>query len=260
MEPIKDSLYDIFVNCPTRENLRALLQKHTGEEDYLDFKEDWLDKEKEARHILAMANSGGGCIIFGVHQEDDGSFLPVGLNTLKDTAELSREVKKFLPPSLKYAVSDFKFESSEYEKLVGKKFQILVVEDKPLGLPFICCADGKNLKDGDIFIRKGTESHRANNYDIDNLIKRKLKFAKTPRTNNLALKEHLEQLKTLYSELTYTTSEGGILQALLALSSALPKTKTTTHKKDCYPKEDFDAFVVRMLDRKKKRIEEELDI
>ena len=39
MQPIKDNFYDILVNCPTRENLRALLQNHTGEEDYLDFKQ-----------------------------------------------------------------------------------------------------------------------------------------------------------------------------------------------------------------------------
>ena len=44
----KDELYEILTN-PTRENFRVLLQNHLGEEDYLDFKKEWPDKEKEAR-------------------------------------------------------------------------------------------------------------------------------------------------------------------------------------------------------------------
>lgn len=63
----KDELHDVL-NNPTRENFRVPLQNHLGEEDYLDFKKGWPEKEKEARHILAMANSGGGCIVFGVMQ------------------------------------------------------------------------------------------------------------------------------------------------------------------------------------------------
>lgn len=165
------------------------------------------------------------------------SFSPVGLKVLKDSANLKQELKKFLPPALKYAVKDFGFENSEYEKLVGKKFQILIVEDRPLDLPFVCCADGEKLRNGDIFVRKGTESDRANSYDIDKMVMRKLKVAKAPRINNLTLEKHLEQLKALYSELTYTTSEGGILQALMALKPL--SGTTTTHKKDLLSKRRF---------------------
>lgn len=254
----KDNLYDVLTN-PTRENFRILLQNHLGEEDYLDFKKDWLDKEKEAKHILAMANSGGGCIVFGVNQNEDGTFEIEGLEKFKDTADLRKEVKSYIPPTLKYYVKDFTYDNSDYDKLIGKKFQILIVEDNPLELPFVCCRDGEKLKDGDIYVRKGTESEKANNYEISELIKRKIKETKIPRNNsNMSLEKHLEQLKILYSELTYTTQTSELFSSIKKALSIL--STSTTHKKDCYPKEDYDSFIVRMLDRKKKRIEEELDL
>lgn len=254
----KDELYDVL-NNPTRENFRELLQNHLGEEDYLDFKKEWPEKEKEARHILAMANSGGGCIVFGVMQNDDGTFEIKGIDKLKDTADLRKEVKSYLPPSLRYNIKDFSYDNSEYEAMKGKKFQILIVEDNPLELPFVCCKDGEKIKDGDIYIRKGTESEKANNFEISEMIKRKIKETKIPRNNmNMTLDKHLEQLKVLYAELTYTTRNSDVFanlsKALCIFGSS------TVHKKDCYPKEDYDSFVVRMLDKKKKRIEEELDV
>lgn len=254
----KDELYDVLKN-PTRENSRVLLQNHLGEEDYLDFKKEWPDKEKEAKHILAMANSGGGCIIFGIFQNADGSFEISGLDKFKDTADLRKEIKGYLPSSLKYHVKDFFYENSEYEAMIGKKFQILIVEDRPLDLPYICCKDGVKIKDGDIYIRKGTESEKANNYEIDELIKRKIKETKIPRNKDLPLEKQLEQLKILYSELTYTTRNSEFFSGLTKLFTSYLNS-STTRRKDCYPKEDYDAFIVRMLDKKKKRIEEELDV
>lgn len=255
----KDELYDVLKE-PTRDNFRHLLQNHLGEEDYLDFKKEWPEKEKEAKHILAMANSGGGCIIFGLDQQEDGTFNIEGVNELKDAADLRNEVKAYLPDSLKYYLKDFVYDSSEYESVIGKKFQILIVEDLPADLPFVCRKEGTLLKDGDIYIRKGTESERANNYDIDKIIQRKMNVLKAPRKKELSLDDHLEHLKKLYSELTYTTVSGSLAEGIVKSISTIFGGKTAVHKKECYPKEEYDAFIVRILDKKKKRIEEELDL
>ena len=254
----KDDFYDVLKE-PTRENFRILLQNQMGEEDYLDLKKEWPEKEKIAKHILAIANSGGGCIIFGIEQKEDGTFEQNGLSKLKDPSDLRREVKGYLPPALKYMVRDFVYENSEYEALVRKKFQILIIDDNPLELPYICCKDGTILSDGDIYIRKGTESVKANNYDIDKMIQRKMNESKIPRRNTLNLEDHLSQLKTLYSELTYTTNTSEILKGMTSIITSFLGTKVT-QKKECYPKEDYDDFIVRMLNKKKKRIDEELDI
>lgn len=253
----KDDLYEILKE-PTRENFRYLLQNHLGEEDYLDFKKEWPIKEKIAKHILAIANSGGGCIVFGMGQKDDNSFEIEGLKKFKDSAELRNDIKGYIPNFLQYELKDFSYDNSEYEKMIGKKFQLLIVKNIPLQLPFICCRDGTILKDGDIYIRKGTESIRANNDDINNMILRKMNAYNVPRKNELNLQQHLQQLKILYSELTYTTNNSEIFKNISSTLSFF--TSSTVHHKDCYPKEEYDEFVVRLLDKKKKRIEEELDI
>lgn len=254
----KDELYEVLRE-PTRENFRVLLQNHLGEEDYLDFKEKWPDKEKMIKHILAIANYGGGCIVFGVEQKEDGTFETKGLNKFKDYAELNNEVKKYIPSSLKYYLKDFTYENSEYEAMKGKKFQILIIENNPYDLPFVCCKDGNNINDGDIYIRKGTESIKANNFDIEKMIETKMKASKVHRRRKMYLEQHLKQLEILYSELTYTSKEGGILSIVNASMKSITGT-LVTYKKDCYPKEDYEAFILRMLDKKKKRIEEELDV
>lgn len=81
-----------FFTAPTREALRELLRRNIGETDYLDFKADWPALPKLARHILALANSGGGALVVGVSQQTDGSLVPSGLPSIKDKAEL-------IPPS-----------------------------------------------------------------------------------------------------------------------------------------------------------------
>lgn len=253
----KDNLYEVLKE-PTLENFRELVRNHMGEEDYLDFKKDWETNEKIAKHILAMANSGGGCIIFGIGQNGDGSFDICGLKSLKDPATLKEGIKGIIPDTLEYLIKDFKYESSEYLEMKNKKFQVLFVKDNPKSLPYICCKSGTDIKDGDIYIRTGTESRKATNYQLEKIIDRKLNACKIPRNKHITLEEHFQQLKILYSELTYTTESGWISslrQALISLGS-----NKTTQKKELYPKEDYDDFVLRALNKKKKRIEEELDI
>lgn len=51
---------------------------------------------------------------------------------------------------------------------------------------------------------------------------------------NLSLEKHLEQLKTLYSELTYTTSENSLVDGVFKGLSKYFGT-STTHKKLVIP-------------------------
>lgn len=255
----KDALYKVL-DDPTLENFRILMQNHMGEEDQLDFKKQWEEDEKISKHLLAMANSGGGCIIFGVEQLENGTFKISGIDTLKDKADLKRGVKKFIPDTLKYHLKDFIYESSEYQKLQNKNFQILIVEDDPKNLPYICCRNGNNIKDGDIYCRQGTESRKATNYQVEQIIERKLVACKVPKNKNMDLKAHLEQLKVLYDELTYVETENTPLKELSKTLDNIFNGKTQVKLKDNYPKESYDDFILKVLNKKKKRIEEELDL
>ncbi len=55
-----------FYENPTREGLRELLKNNLGEYPNIDFKSQLPTFSSIARHILGIANSGGGCIILGV--------------------------------------------------------------------------------------------------------------------------------------------------------------------------------------------------
>ncbi len=254
----KDKFYKVLTE-PTMENFRFLLQNHTGEEDYLDFKADWESNEKIAKHLLALANSGGGCIVFGVKQELDGTFTIKGLSSLNDPSKLKEGIKGKIPNTLKYHIKDFEYKSAEYAAMKNKKFQLLIVEDDPKNLPFVCCSNGKDIKDGAIYVRDHTESVLANSYQIDEIINRKLNAKKIPKDRNMDLDEHLKQLKILYNELTYVERNGGLIFNFGAIMKNIIGNGMVV-KKEMYPKEDYEDFIVRVLNSKKKRIEEELDI
>ncbi len=70
-------------------------------------------------------------------------------------------IKPYLSSSLKYDVYDFSYQTSEYEALKGKQFQMLFVEDTPQFLPFISRKEGSNIKPATIYIRRGTSDEQV---------------------------------------------------------------------------------------------------
>ena len=84
---IKDHFYDQFLKEPTKDNFRDFMKKSCGELNEMDFKETWIDKGPLAKIMLAMANNGGGIIVFGVKENEDNTFDILGLDSLKDTGK-----------------------------------------------------------------------------------------------------------------------------------------------------------------------------
>lgn len=102
---IKDHFYDQFLKEPTKDNFRDFMKKSCGELNEMDFKETWIDKGPLAKIMLAMANNGGGIIIFGVKENEDNTFDVLGLDNLKDTADISNSISRLVSSSLDYEVS-----------------------------------------------------------------------------------------------------------------------------------------------------------
>ena len=167
-----------FFESPTRETLRELLRTHLGELDECDFKAEWPPQLSIiARHILGIANSGGGVIVVGMaEKEDDKSLEPVGLTTVLDKAKVHKGVEKYLPDSLRrcFDVHDFRYQASEYPVLIGKVFQVVLIEDDPLHLPFVCCWNGDKIREAAIYIRRGTSTEEANYNELQEIINRRI--------------------------------------------------------------------------------------
>ena len=90
---------------------------------------------------------------------------------------------------------NFSFEKSEYEKLSGKTFQVIVVFDAPKFLPFISIAEGDDLKPATIYTRRNTECVIANNSELQIMFNRRIQ---TQYISKIEFSEHLRQLFELY--------------------------------------------------------------
>jgi len=236
-----------FFEKPTRESFRELIRQGIGETDYLDFKAEWPSLNKIAKHILALANSGGGAIVVGIKQNDDGSLESSGLAELIDKVEIVKIVNKYAPSSLNYDVIDFTFEESEYSAIKGKKFQVVIVEHSEKNLPLLALKSGTDIKGNIAYVREGTESIEANHEQLEHLINIRIESGYSS-SHTLDLREHLDQLKVLYQSRKDSGNRflGGATQAIIEgfFGQSLS---------------EYYDFIEEKISSKQKRIERELD-
>ena len=230
-----------FFENPTRERLREVIKKYHGELDNLDFKKEWIESSKLAKHILGFANSKRGCIIFGMEQKSDNSLEPVGLSDFKDPSSLKNGIRSFIPEKLIYELVPFNFEASEYNKIKGKKFQVLFVSDDPKHLPYIAMNNGESIRKNAIYIRDGTKTEEANYEKLQDIINRRIGTGYSSRSEN-QLEEDLAHLKALYNYIP-------------KYYSSFPFVNLFNKPNPKYPNEDFEDFIIKMISLKKKIIE-----
>jgi len=252
----KDVVYKIFSE-PTIENFKTLMENSMGEEDYIDFKAEWPENDKLAKLILSLANYGGGAIVVGINQLKDNSFETNGIKEFKDKVDIKKAVNKYLPNNLNYDVSDFDFKDVTYPKLKDNKYQILIVEDIPENLPYISLNEGSNIESNTIYTRNGTESKKVNNEELQKILDRRIKTYHI--SEKLTLEEHLKQLAVLYNELKIK-NKINMFSALTSSIERMLQSTTVIEKSPFYPPEDYEEFVSKCIDDKKKRIKIELDI
>lgn len=268
---IKDHFYDQFLKEPTKDNFRDFMKKSCGELNEMDFKETWIDKGPLAKIMLAMANNGGGIIVFGVKENEDNTFDILGLDSLKDTADISNSISRLVSSSLDYEMFNFVFDSDVYGKFENKKFQIMVIHDTPERLPFVSLGQSEKIEKDVIYVRRGTKSEKATSEEINRIIERKIATIYSENTD-MSLDQHLEQLKKLYSELPQKIqvlvrkgTQPNFAAALKVFGErigALYGTPDEYEEKDNpnYPDEGYEAFILRMIDAKKLKIEKVLDL
>ena len=120
---IKDQVYELLQE-PTLDKFREYLHAQVGEHNAIDFKSQWIEEAALAKEMLALANSKGGFIVFGVAENEDKSVHIDGLPEIKDKAVISNGIKKYISSNLKYEIYDFSYTTSEYEVLNGERRRI----------------------------------------------------------------------------------------------------------------------------------------
>lgn len=219
-----------FLEKPAYETFKEVLLNNTGETDFLDFKAKWIDFTKMAKHILAIANSGGGMIIIGVSQTDEGIDI-TGLTEQEflDKADIDNKLENILPKYLTYRVEDFYFVRESNPLLKGKMFQAVIIDYDPKYVPYTSVVTRNELRYGAIYIRQGTKSIEATNEKLVEIILRKVQSGGSDM-NDFTLMDHLQQLHDLYDEYAK------------------------------YKDEEYGQYVNVLINRKKARIEHFLDL
>ncbi len=235
-----------FFETPTREKLRDLIKQSIGETDYLDFKSEWPDLIKVSKHIIALANSGGGALVLGLHQTDEGSIEAKGLKEFKDKVDIIKTTKKYVSPCIHYEIFDFSYSDSEYPALKGKLFQVVLVEYSEKSLPILSLKESAGIKANVAYIREGTESIEANHEQLEQLINLRIESGYSS-SHTLHLREHLDQLQTLYQARKSKDHLG--LASTLAFMNLFGN-----------PLDDYYKFVEDMISAKKNKIRRELNV
>ena len=262
---LKDQVYKLLQE-PTLDKFREFLHSQTGEHNSIDFKSQWIEDASLAKEMLAMANTQGGIIVFGVAENEDKSIRVDGLAEIKDKAVISNGIKNYISSDLKYEIYDFSYTTSEYEALNGKHFQMLVIEDTPEHIPFLAKKESGSLKQNMIYVRRGTSCELANENELHNILNRRINYMHPLTGEPLQLDEHLKQLKILYEKIDkehvyYKNGfTDGMVTFLSSIAGIVSKGEKIVEPNPLYPDESYEEFVSRMIVEKKKKIERVLDL
>ncbi|MDL5596891.1 ATP-binding protein [Bacillus subtilis] len=264
------SAFTDFFERPSSETLRPLLKLSVGETNNVDYKEQWPEKGKLAKHVLALANSGGGILVIGVKEGD--VLQSIGLEKAKDKTDIIKQLSVYIPGNLSYEIFDFNFGSSENSELKGKIFQVMLVESNPAHLPYMALKGAEDLKNNSVYVRKGCSSTEAGYTDLQGLFDARISTQQAAK-RLLDLGEHCEQLKLLFSQRTSRHDIGSywwgsllphssiIGAAAISKKSAMLGIKKGLGELLAEPKlETYDDFINECILKKKRRIRSELDI
>lgn len=252
---LKDVLYE-FLQNPTRENFVELVLKGTGEQNNIDFKGEWIKEEKIAEIMLGIANSGGGVIIIGVKEnKEDKTIKAAGIEKIVDKAVICRKIDNFLPDTISYSIHDFDYSGEEYSKMKNKKFQVIFIESEDEKLPYVWNKGSGENAIGVVFIRKGTNTDRANNAQLQRLIDKRI-LASYHKGSSLELEEHLKQLKVLYENIRRNKVSFNVLNNHNVFGNVFARIEANEN----YPNESYEQFINRMIQEKKYKIEKVLDL
>ena len=121
-----------------------------------------------------------------------------------DEATARKQLGRFLPLELLYYLLNFHYPTGAYDGLAGQTFQILLVPDQPLALPFVCESEGKKCHKAAIYHRSGTSAEQADYQAVQIMLNRRLE-AERMGFNGSDLEELLQNLQLLYTYLPPTT-------------------------------------------------------
>lgn len=263
MKPWKEKL-SIFLGETTHQNFQVLLKHGAIEDDDLDFKRDLLPFDEVAKHILAMANKHGGAIVFGVEEINTNVFQPCGLSKSLDITDIEKKIRPYFPRELQPIVHfvPICFNEDELDdNIKGRHFLVVIIDYEPRYVPFVAAKESDKLRKDYIYIRRNRASEPINHDELQEVLNKRIDTQHSTTTER-ELREHLDELKELYGHIPRNISKvishtPSIFESTLKNTILmLGETKYENIPNPNYPEEDYEKFVKRIIEIKKKVIEE----
>jgi hypothetical protein len=129
----------------------------------------WLDVLK---HLLAMANSGGGTLVFGVDRDGNRRGLATSLLVTFDPANVTNKLRKYCPASITTAYRELPLGEQRFGFLLVDPCNSIGVFESdgtfqsPEGKPGRCFVRGV------VYVRVPGSTREANQRDLDDLVHR----------------------------------------------------------------------------------------
>lgn len=133
---------------------------------------------------------------------------------------------------------------------MGKLFQVVSVDDLSTQIPFVATRGGTDLRENAVYVRRQGVTCEANHDELQELINRRLGTGHSTK-HEMSLGSHLEDLRLLYSYLPrFSPLVQSLSNQFRAMMAEIPNPE--------YPAKDFETFIRRMIDIKKRVVENEV--
>lgn len=142
----------------------------------VNFSQHWCEIIKD---IVAIYNSGGGCIVFGINNDGSPSGYDVSSVLGLDPAIITDKIAKY---------TDIQFSDFEIEEIEKRGHKIAILIIYPTEVPIIFTKPGTySIGDskqktafgrGTIYFRHGAKSEPGNYYDLEKAIERRIEKIK----------------------------------------------------------------------------------
>ncbi|MBA3441445.1 MAG: putative DNA binding domain-containing protein [Pyrinomonadaceae bacterium] len=152
-EPVTERSFQEYVlSTPAPQTSRSELMRlvRGGEDTFLELKVKLSNPEKIAQGIVALANTGGGCIVFGVNDQLRVEGLEDADNVQEELVRICRE--QIMPPLVPY-IDCLAFDN-------GRRIVALDIDGKRR--PY-------RTRDGRYYIRIGAEKREATREELSDL-------------------------------------------------------------------------------------------
>jgi hypothetical protein len=212
----------------TRKKLMSLAETATRESKYIDFKRQFDTSSAEAwceviKDVVAMANSGGGIIVFGV--EDDGTSYEMDHTALLgyDTADIATKIAKYTGFQMnEIEVIEIKRGRKTHAAFLVPESDAPTVFIKPGTYEITIAGSRQQQKtafaQGTIYFRHGSKSEHGNRNDLASWRDREIERARKSWLSGIrkVVETKPDEAVTVISSSMMSTKHGSIVKASMS--------------------------------------------